>query len=132
MPDLKFNSWKLSSVAILIAMFIISSCKWWLSKFTKHEKMSMVFYNFWTSWYSPIDIDESQFMKKKNISFSTNPNHCQSSYILRRPQNLVKYLPYFWLALHRTKVRWRFHKILRPSQNIWTLITTGLVLEFEM
>ena len=30
--------------------------------------------------------------------------------------------PYFWLALHRTKVRWRFHKILWPSQNIWTLL----------
>ena len=29
--------------------------------------------------------------------------------------------PYFWLALHRTKVRWRFLKILWPSQNIWTL-----------
>ena len=29
--------------------------------------------------------------------------------------------PYFWLALHRTKVRWRFCKILWPSQNIWTL-----------
>ena len=26
--------------------------------------------------------------------------------------------PYFWLALHRTKVRWWFHKILWPSQNI--------------
>ena len=25
------------------------------------------------------------------------------------------------LALHRTKVKWRFRKILRPSQNIWTL-----------
>ena len=25
------------------------------------------------------------------------------------------------LALHRTKVRWRFRKILWPSQNIWTL-----------
>jgi hypothetical protein len=32
--------------------------------------------------------------------------------------------PYFWLALHRTKVRWRFHKILWPSQNIWTLKDT--------
>ena len=26
--------------------------------------------------------------------------------------------PYFSLALHRTKVRWRFRKILWPSQNI--------------
>ena len=27
-----------------------------------------------------------------------------------------------WL-LHRTNLRWRFRKILWPSQNIWTLIT---------
>ena len=27
---------------------------------------------------------------------------------------------YFWL--HRTKVRWRFRKILWPSQNIWALL----------
>ena len=44
-----------------------------------------------------------------------------SSYILRRPQNFVKSPTYFWLALHRTKVRWKFCKILWPSQNIWTL-----------
>ena len=29
--------------------------------------------------------------------------------------------PYFWLALHRTKVKWRFRKSLWPSQDIWTL-----------
>ena len=40
---------------------------------------------------------------------------------LRRPQNFEKSPPNFWLALHRTKVRWRFSKILWPSQNIWTL-----------
>ena len=32
--------------------------------------------------------------------------------ILRRPQNFAKSSPYFWLALHKTKVRWRFRKIL--------------------
>ena len=36
-------------------------------------------------------------------------------------KNFAKSSPYFWLALHRTKVRRRFCKILRPSQNIWTL-----------
>ena len=35
--------------------------------------------------------------------------------------NFAKSSPYFWLALHRTKVRWRFRKILWPFQNIWTL-----------
>ena len=45
----------------------------------------------------------------------------EGSYILRRPENFAKSSPYFWLALHRTKVRWRFRKILWPSQNIWTL-----------
>ena len=48
-------------------------------------------------------------------------SHWWSSYILRRPRNFAKSSPYFWLALHRTKVRWRFRKILWFSQNIWTL-----------
>ena len=32
-----------------------------------------------------------------------------------------------WLALHRTKVRWRFRKILWPSQNIFNQILTELI-----
>ena len=36
-------------------------------------------------------------------------------------QNFAKSPLCFWLALHRTKVRRRFCKILWPSQNIWTL-----------
>ena len=47
--------------------------------------------------------------------------------MLRRPQNFAQSSPYFWLALHRTKVRWRFRKILWPSQNIWTLLTVQIV-----
>ena len=35
-------------------------------------------------------------------------------------QNL--HLTFDWHYISRTKVRWRFHKILWPSQNIWTLI----------
>ena len=42
-------------------------------------------------------------------------------YFLRRPKNFAKSLHYFWLALDRAKVMWRFRKILWPSQNIWTL-----------
>ena len=49
------------------------------------------------------------------------PYFIQSSYILRRPQNFEKYSPIIWLAVHRTNNWWRFHKILWPSQNIWTL-----------
>ena len=33
----------------------------------------------------------------------------------------VKSSPYFWLALNRAKVRWRFWKKFWRSQNIWTL-----------
>ena len=44
-----------------------------------------------------------------------------SSYILRRPQNFAKSPPIIWLAVRRTNNWWRFHKILWPSQNIWTL-----------
>ena len=39
-----------------------------------------------------------------------------SSYILRRPQNFAK--SPLWLALRRKKVRFRFRKILWPSQNL--------------
>ena len=39
----------------------------------------------------------------------------KSSYILRSPQNFAKSSPC------KTKVRWRFRKILWPSQNLWTL-----------
>ena len=37
------------------------------------------------------------------------------------PQNFVKFPPYFCLQYIQTRVRWRFHKNLWPSQNIWTL-----------
>ena len=48
---------------------------------------------------------------------------------MRRPQNFEKSSPYFWMCLLWSKVRWRFRKILWPSQNIWTLnITMILVL----
>ena len=42
---------------------------------------------------------------------------------MRRPQNFVKSLPYFCLQYIQTKVRWRFRKLLWPSQNIRTLFT---------
>ena len=35
--------------------------------------------------------------------------------------NFSKSSPYFWLQYIQSKVRWRFRKILWPSQNIWTL-----------
>ena len=59
--------------------------------------------------------------------FWSHKVHSLSSYILRRPQNFAKSPPYFWQVLHRTKVRWRFRKILWPSQNIWTLIKKNYV-----
>ena len=31
-------------------------------------------------------------------------------------EKATKSSPYFWLALHRTKVRWRFRKMLWPSE----------------
>ena len=31
------------------------------------------------------------------------------------------HLTFDWHYIHRTKVRWRFRKIVWPSQNIWTL-----------
>jgi hypothetical protein len=34
---------------------------------------------------------------------------------------MTSFLLNFWLYVLQSKVRWRFRKILRPSQNIWTL-----------
>ena len=72
-------------------------------------------------------IQKLSFHNRRNaVHHIVSPNsnfNTYSSYILRRPQNFAKSSPYFWLAIHtRTKVRWRFCKILWPSQNIWTLI----------
>ena len=40
---------------------------------------------------------------------------------MRRPQNFAKSSPYFLLQYIQSKVRWKFFKIMWPSQNIWTL-----------
>ena len=47
--------------------------------------------------------------------------YCKVHIFWEGHKNFAKSPPYFWLALHRTKVRWRFRNILWPSQNIWTL-----------
>ena len=39
---------------------------------------------------------------------------------MRRPQNFAKSPPYFGPMQCQSKVRWRFCKILWPSQNVWT------------
>ena len=39
--------------------------------------------------------------------------------------DFAKSSPYFWLAPHRSKVRWRFLKIMWPSHNIWILPLTS-------
>ena len=63
-------------------------------------------------------IDSARYFKFLKFEFSKSV--LQSSCILRRPQNFAKSSPYFWLALNRTKVKWRFCKVLWSSQNIWT------------
>ena len=40
---------------------------------------------------------------------------------IKRPQNFAKFSPYFRPMQCQSKVRWRYRKILWPSQNIWTL-----------
>ena len=44
----------------------------------------------------------------------------------------MKYPLYIWLTLHRTDLRWRFCKILWPSQNIWTLSKLKLTLCWKL
>ena len=41
-------------------------------------------------------------------------------------RNLHLNFDWHYIAMHRTEVRWRFRKILLPSQNIWTLLTLFL------
>ena len=80
----------------------------WTVFLISSEKFVMITENFWRifwhdNWRSIIGVVE-------NFHFSCKVH------IQRGPQNFVKSSPFFWLALHRTKVRWRFRKILRPSQ----------------
>ena len=63
---------------------------------------------------------------KKNFRIFCNFPKCQSSYVLIRPQNFAKSPPYFCLYVLQTKVRWRYRKILWPSQNIQTLQSNNL------
>ena len=68
--------------------------------------------------------EKYEFFENKNIwfdqfkSFINAILNRQSSYILRRPQNVAKSSPYFWLQYIKSKIRGRFCKILLPSQNI--------------
>ena len=41
--------------------------------------------------------------------------------------NFSKSSPYFWLQYIQSKVRWRFHKILWLSQNIWNLTMSSIL-----
>ena len=47
--------------------------------------------------------------------------HVKLKFIYLRPHNFTKSPPYLCLYVLQTKVRWRFRKILWPSQNIQTL-----------
>ena len=69
----------------------------------------------------------SSFSRSTNSCFHTPAFTRKSSYILRRPQNFAKSPPYFWLQYIQSKVKWRFLKILWPSQNIWTLTPKNIL-----
>ena len=56
----------------------------------------------WLVWY----LESCRNKLEKNIYLHTLL--LKSACILRRPQNFAKSPPYFWLALHKTKIRWRF------------------------
>ena len=75
----------------------------------------MIWSSFVKTWYACSR--KFKFKFKFNCLFFG----VKSLYILRRPQNFAKSPPYFCLQYIKTKVGWRFHKILWPSQNIWTL-----------
>ena len=85
----------------------------------KFWKKKMTYYMIRFSWKIPLirtyvfDTWQSPQFQIKSMKFKwcRHVMSFKSSYVLRRPQNFAKSPPYFWLALHRTKVRWRFRKI---------------------
>ena len=82
-----------------LSMWCQSKVRW------RFRKILWPSQNIWT-------LPESLFVSPENINYIS-----MLTDILRRPQNFVKYSSYLWLALHRTKVSWRFRKILWLSQN---------------
>ena len=60
------------------------------------------------------------FIYKPKDLFASN---CLKFIYSEKATKFCKIFTYFWLVLHRTKVKWRFRKISWPRQNIWTLST---------
>ena len=102
------------------------------SKLSTNWKLARIFSREteWENYCGLVAATTRGFIPLKSVRFLKKCLHDLhfklSSYILRRPQNFAKSPPCFWLALHRTKVRWKFCKILWPSQNVWTLRKQGL------
>ena len=83
--------------------------------------------------YSPTAPHCQQSKAKENSLLGGSHENCwwhanpKSLYISRTvkvyiTQTFVKSSPYFWLQYIQLKVRWRFRKILWPSQNTRTLL----------
>ena len=49
-----------------------------------------------------------------------------------QPLKFAKSSPNFWLQYIQSKGRWRFRKILWPSQNIWTLTIIKFSFQFTV
>ena len=87
-----------------------------------------------------ITIIQKKIYRVYCVNSNSKCTHCTFSYggfyvlVIIVPLGMAVKVHIFWeghkilrnlhLALHRTKVRWRFRKILWPSQNIWTLSAT--------
>ena len=105
----------------------------WTSFQHSEIRYSLVLIMFWSRFLQTIRIFSrresktrlwQEINKWKNLWVESQvQQYCSNVHIFWEGHNIfAKSSPHFWLALHRTKVRWRFHKILWPSQNIWTLL----------
>ena len=100
---------------------LVFGCFWrWSSKNT----MYLIACLFFISSCLPSLSNGKHTTENHATKVTKNQKRSLSSYILRRPQNFAKSSPNFWLQYIQSKVRWRFRKILWPSQNIMNFTLT--------
>ena len=84
------------------------------------SQMQLTSTNHW-QWYYQHQVSAHSWQircsQREQLKQMTTEFFKNASRILRRPQNFAKSLPYFCLYELYSKVRWKFRKILWPSQN---------------
>ena len=87
------------------------------NSYITYQRIILVFYNCLQKYISICTSTFEAMSYRNNFKLSKIHIFWEGHKILRN-LHLT-----FTGPMYRTKVRWRFRKILRPSQNIWTLTT---------